>query len=89
MKNLLYKDKRISLLAYQKHIISEQAPYHWYQKFDAFIHKINFHKLNPGHCCYVKDTRNNDCIIIFLYVDDMFIIETNIKKINYFKRQVS
>ena len=59
----------------------KQAPRQWYKKFDSFMHRIGFKRCETNHCCYVKSF-DNSYIILLLYVDDMLIARSSIKKIN-------
>ncbi|RVW99370.1 Retrovirus-related Pol polyprotein from transposon TNT 1-94 [Vitis vinifera] len=66
----------------------KQAPKQWYKKFDSFMHRIEFKRCEPDHCCYVKSFENS-YIILLLYVDDMLIVGSEIEKINNVKKQLS
>ncbi|KAL2248697.1 UNVERIFIED_CONTAM: Retrovirus-related Pol polyprotein from transposon TNT 1-94 [Sesamum indicum] len=66
----------------------KQAPRQWYRKFDNFMLEIGFSRCNADHCCCVKRF-DEFFIILLLYVDDMLIAGSNVKKINRLKDQLS
>ena len=49
------------------------------------MHRISFKRCEADHCCYVKFS-DNSYIILLLYVDDMFIIESSIEENNNLKK---
>ena len=80
-ENLVYKLRK-SLYGLK------QAPRQWYKKFDSFMHRIGFKRCEANYCCYVKSF-DDSYIILLLYVDDMLIVGSDIKKINNLKKQLS
>ena len=52
------------------------------------MHRIRFKRYEADHCCYVKSF-DNSYIILLLYVNDMLIVGSSIKKINNLKKQLS
>ena len=52
------------------------------------MHRIGFKRCEADHCYYVKSF-DNSYIILLLYVDDMLIVRSGIKKINNLKKQLS
>ena len=63
----------------------KQAPKQWHEKFDRAVISEGFKINECDKCIYMKNT-NKGYVIIFLYVDDMLIIGSNIEiKKNYQK----
>ncbi|GJU13209.1 retrotransposon protein, putative, ty1-copia subclass [Tanacetum coccineum] len=58
----------------------KQAPKQWHQKFDHTMLESGFKINECDKCVYVKDT-SSGYVILCLYVDDMFIIGSNVKMI--------
>ena len=58
----------------------KQTPKQWHEKFDSAMIKDGFTINEYDNCIYTK-TVGNACIIIYLYVDDMLILETNVEVI--------
>nr|GEV70797.1 Gag-Pol polyprotein [Tanacetum cinerariifolium] len=67
----------------------KQAPRCWYKRFDSFIRSLEYNRLHADPCAYFKRFRNNDFIILRLYVDDMLVAGPNIDRINKLKAQLS
>ena len=59
----------------------KQAPKKWHEKFDNLIMSKGF-KVNESDKCIYYKTKNDLCIIICLYVDDMLIFRSNLHVIN-------
>ncbi|KAH9754149.1 Integrase catalytic domain-containing protein [Citrus sinensis] len=53
----------------------KQAPMCWYKRFDSFIMSLGYNRLSSDHCAYYKRFKDNDFIILLLYVDDMLVAE--------------
>ncbi|KAH9671138.1 hypothetical protein KPL70_017236 [Citrus sinensis] len=51
----------------------KQAPRYWYKRFDSFIISLGYNRLSSDHCAYYKRFKDNDFIILLLYVDDMLV----------------
>ena len=66
----------------------KQAPRQWYKKFDSFMSSHGFTKCQADHCCYFKKIDNN-FIILFLYVDDMLVVGSNMQEIVNLKLKLS
>ncbi|KAG9455261.1 hypothetical protein H6P81_008165 [Aristolochia fimbriata] len=64
----------------------KQAPRQWYLKFDRFMLYIGFARSNADHCVYLQRFNDGDYIILTLYIDDMLIAGTNMKKIDDLKK---
>ena len=56
----------------------KQAPKQWHEKFDNVMIKNGITVNECDKCVYTK-TVGNTCIIVYLYVDDMLKLETNIE----------
>ena len=66
----------------------KKAPRQWYKKFDSFICDTDFTRCEIDYCCYFKSF-DDYYIILLLYVDDMLIVRSNMRKINKLKQQMS
>ncbi|KAJ9551831.1 hypothetical protein OSB04_015876 [Centaurea solstitialis] len=66
----------------------KQAPRQWYLKFDNFMERTGYRRCEMDHCCYVKKFKGS-YIILLLYVDDMLIAGSDMKKISKLKKQMS
>ena len=66
----------------------KQAPKQWHRKFDHVLISNRFSINNVDKCIYNK-VKNNSCIIICLYVDDMLIFGTNLQVVMNTKRLLS
>ena len=50
---------------------------YWYKRFNSFIISLGYNRLSSDHCAYYKRFKDNDFIILLLYVDDMLIAGPN------------
>jgi hypothetical protein len=50
----------------------KQAPKQWHKKFNQILTSDEFSHTNVDKCVYTKSL-NDDCVIIYLYVDNMLI----------------
>ena len=66
----------------------KQAPKWWHEKFDSVMINDGFTINECDKCVYTK-TVENVYIIVYLYVDDMLILGTNIEVIKSTKRILS
>lgn len=57
-----------------------------YLKFDRFMLENEYRRYHVDYCCYHK-TFDDVYIILLLYVDDMFVVGSNIHEINNLKKQ--
>jgi hypothetical protein len=50
----------------------KQEPSAWYEKMDGFLMSLGFNKsvVDPNLYYHIVD---NECLILFLYVDDLFL----------------
>ena len=55
----------------------KQAPRECYNKFDAFIQFQGFKKSEIDHYLYTKRAKDNNLILLALYVDDMLLASKN------------
>ena len=63
----------------------KQTPRQWYLKFDTFMTKQGYSRCHFDHCVYFKRLNDGNYIILLLYVDDMFVAESNMQEINVIK----
>ena len=54
----------------------KQAPKQWHNKFDNVL-VTNGYSINNADKCIYSKYKDNTCIVICLYVDDMLIFGTN------------
>ncbi|XP_073061796.1 uncharacterized protein [Primulina eburnea] len=67
----------------------KQAPRQWYKKFESVITQQGFKKTTADHCVFVKDTSDDDLMVLLLYVDDMLIVGKDASEIKGLKKQLS
>jgi hypothetical protein len=67
----------------------KQAPCQWYKKFDSFMLDHGFKRLNEDHCVYIKRDKNDNFIVLLLYVDDMLIVGKDKLMINRLKEELN
>lgn len=48
----------------------------------------NFEKINSDNCVFVKMFPNSDFIILLFYVDDMLVVEGDLKRIKELKKKL-
>ena len=48
-----------------------------------------FNKTKADHCVFVKKYDGGDILILLLYIDDMLIVEQNVKKIGSLKQALN
>ena len=65
----------------------KQASRAWYSKIDDHLVGLDFQKCQSELTLYVKHDGTNT-LVIFLYVDDLLIIGSNLKQINKFKLEM-
>lgn len=66
----------------------KQTPRLWCIRFDKFMSDNWYISCQTYHCCYIK--KYKACyIILLMYVDDMMIVELDMKKIKDMKKQLS
>ena len=51
----------------------KQEPRQWYQKFDMFMQSQGFKRTDEDPCLFVQHPRDNQVLMLILYVDDMLI----------------
>nr|GEU67950.1 hypothetical protein [Tanacetum cinerariifolium] len=66
-----------------------EAPKQWHQKFDEAVLSSGFVLNQSDKCVYCKFDKFSNGIIIFLYVDDMLIFETDQDQVNKTKEFLS
>ena len=66
----------------------KQAPRQWYKKFDSFMSKSGFRRNEKDQCYYFKKYTDSN-VFLLLYVDDMLIAGSSMKKINSLKASLS
>ena len=68
--------------------VLKQASKQWHKKFDYTIIISGFKINEYDKCVYIKELKDS-CVIIYLYVDDILITNTNKKVINETKKMLS
>lgn len=63
----------------------KQVPREWYHKFDAFIWSQGFKRSEIDHCLYTKRAKDNNLILLALYVDDLLLASKNTYELNALK----
>jgi Reverse transcriptase (RNA-dependent DNA polymerase) len=63
----------------------KQALRNWYKRFDFFMCVNKFEKANSDSCVFMKRYYSDDFIIFLLYVDDILVIGSDLKKIKALK----
>jgi len=66
----------------------KQTPKQWHEKFDYVILEYGFKHNSADKCIYSKFT-NDFGVIIYLYMDDILIISTNINDVNDTKKYLT
>ena len=64
----------------------KQAPRQWYLKFDSFMLEKDFTRCHSDHCVYFQRYTTGEFTILSLYVDDMLVAGSSMKKIEELKR---
>jgi hypothetical protein len=67
----------------------EQAPWQWYLNFERFLTEKGYSRCHSNHYVYFKRLENGSCMILLLYVDDMFIARSNMHDINVLKKKLA
>ena len=68
----------------------KQVPRCWYKRFDSFIISLGYNRLSSNHCIYYKKfEKDDDIIIMLLYVDDMLVIGPNKDRVQELKAQLA
>ena len=57
----------------------------WNRKFGSFFQQFRFNKYSCKHGVYVKNTINNDILVVCLYVDEFLVTKSNEEIIKGFK----
>lgn len=63
----------------------KQSPTQWYKRFDVFMIKHDFLRIQYDSCVYFKQIPNDSFVYLFIYVDDMFIVAKDMFAINKIK----
>jgi Reverse transcriptase (RNA-dependent DNA polymerase) len=56
--------------------------------FESFMCDNKFEKTNFDSCVFMKKNSNGDFIILLLYVDDILVFESDLKKIKTLKERL-
>ena len=67
----------------------KQGPRQWYLKFDNFMHEHGYSRFHLDHCVYFKRSNDDSCIILYLYVDDILLVGSNMDHIKVLKHQLA
>ena len=65
-----------------------QAPRAWNHKLNSILKELLFVKCSKEPSVYLRKIQG-DLLFVAVYVDDLFITETNVQHINDFKREMS
>ena len=77
----IMSDKEHLICKFKKSLYDlKQAPRQWYLKLDRFMANSGYSRLQADHCCYFKYCENS-YIIPLLYVDDILVVDSNMKEI--------
>ena len=74
--------------SHQELVWTKAAPSQWYKKFESFMTKSGFCKAEKDPCCYFKKYTDS-YVFLLLYVDDMLIAGSSMRKINNLKTRLS
>ena len=66
----------------------KQAPIAWNKRIDSFLTDSGFKKCIIKHGVYVKFLKNDEALLLCLYVDDLVITGSNMRKIENLKTQL-
>ena len=67
----------------------KQASRCWYKRFDYFITCLGYNRLNSDYCAYVKMFKEDDFVVLVLYVDYMWVASLNKNCIKHLKAQLA
>ncbi|KAH9672314.1 hypothetical protein KPL70_017673 [Citrus sinensis] len=65
----------------------KQVSGYWYKRFDSFIMSFGYNRLSSDHCAYYNRFKDNDFIILLLFMDDMLVASPNKDRIQELKAQ--
>ncbi|WVZ15560.1 hypothetical protein V8G54_013126 [Vigna mungo] len=63
-----------------------QAPRAWNKRINAFFNNKGFKRCSVEHSLYVKTNKDNNVLIVCLYVDDLLLTGSSLKKLEEFKQ---
>jgi hypothetical protein len=89
LRGLLLMNKKIKFVNLSNHYMSlKQAPKQWHEKINKVMlsNKFKINKINKY--IYVKNA-NNGYVILYLYMKDMFILDSNDHMIKSTKKNVN
>ena len=66
----------------------KQSPRCWNQRFNGFLMSLQFKRSMHDYCMYTR-FKDNETLILILYVDDLIIAGRNINSINSLKRDLA
>lgn len=67
----------------------KQAPRQWYFKFDGFMQEKEFAHCESNHCVYFHKYDDGDIVYLSLYMDDILVASSNMKRIVKVKKMLS
>lgn len=73
LKKKRKKKKELGLQVDKSLCSLKQALRSWYKRFDSYIMRLEYNRLNSDPCAYFKRFGDEDFIILLLYVDDMLV----------------
>jgi hypothetical protein len=84
-----FKGKENSICRLKKILYGlKKFPRQWYLKFDRFMTEQGYSRCHYNHCVYFKRIENGRYIILLFYVDDMLVVGSNMKDINFLKNKL-
>ena len=63
----------------------KQAPRAWNKRIDSFLTDSGFKKCTVEHGVYVKFLKNDEALLLYLYVDDLVITGSNMREVENLK----
>ncbi|WVZ04379.1 hypothetical protein V8G54_025185 [Vigna mungo] len=63
-----------------------QAPRAWNKRLNAFFDSKGFDRCSVKHSLYVKTNKDNNVLIVCLYVDDLLLTGSSLKELEEFKQ---
>ena len=63
----------------------KQAPRAWNKRIDSFLIDSGFKKCTVEHGVYVKFLKNDEALLLYLYVDDLVITGSNMRDVENLK----
>lgn len=78
------KVKMVYMLRKDLYVL-KQTPKAWNKRIDSFLIKLGFNKCTSEHGVYIKDSSEQDQVILCLYVDNVLVLCSNENELEMFK----